>query len=420
MDSKAAAQALPARAEKPRKKHMNDSNNILLAKTGKIDGEPVFCITLEKAGIYRGKQRYTVNELPDLGATVSPEVEVARWLLVRGADPADQMAVRYPKGQGFPLELQFQGKPHIMLMNPNVTTLADAAHLYDTGGDLFRPQKLVSQEEYAAMLDASAATPFSQLLADQELAIRCNDKIGTETRKRLKREAGIVLDDYPMRWRNERAAELLEDAAKWEDGRKCRRPDDIWKDTKHLDKAAYGAAMAAKLRWQAARELAGERITREEAMAKDHEGNLMRLPLRAWIQRRIDRGATLIEACRVRIKHEAAIEARKEAAKEAEQVANAAAWEFFNTEREKARQGLPSAIKLGQTSFLFGGKWRSCHDRWTWRDYALAANADPMEYIQDVGATPADLDTEFGAKNDESDFAESHADDESDFGEGHE
>jgi hypothetical protein len=89
------------------------------------------CITLEKAGIYRRKQRYTVNEIPDLGATVSPEVEVARWLLLRGADPSDQMAVRYPKGQGVPLELEFQGKPDILLMNPHVTTLAGAAHLYD-------------------------------------------------------------------------------------------------------------------------------------------------------------------------------------------------------------------------------------------------------------------------------------------------
>jgi hypothetical protein len=44
-------------------------------------------------------------------------------------------------------------------------------------------------------------------------------------------------------------------------------------------------------------------------MAKDYELNLMRLPLRAWIQRRIDKGATLIEACRARLEHEAAKEA---------------------------------------------------------------------------------------------------------------
>src|SRR5215469_13648539 len=93
------------------------------------DKEGHLCITLEKAGIYRGKQRYTVNEIPDLGATVSPEVEAARWLLVRGADPSDQMAVKYPKGQGFPLQLQFQGKPDVLLMNTHITTLADAAHL---------------------------------------------------------------------------------------------------------------------------------------------------------------------------------------------------------------------------------------------------------------------------------------------------
>jgi hypothetical protein len=37
---------------------MNNSNNTLPAKTGKINGEPAYCITLEKAGIYRGKQRW--------------------------------------------------------------------------------------------------------------------------------------------------------------------------------------------------------------------------------------------------------------------------------------------------------------------------------------------------------------------------
>src|SRR5262249_24842160 len=124
------------------------------------------------------------------------------------------------------------------------------------------------------------------------------------------------------------------------------------------------------------------------------EVNLLRLPLRAWIQGRIDKGATLTEACRARFEHEAAKEANKNAAEEAEQAANAAAWEFFHAERDKARQGLPSVIKLGQDSFQHGGKWGICSHKWTLRDRALAANVDPMEYFQDEGAAPADLDAD--------------------------
>jgi hypothetical protein len=352
------------------------------------DKEGHLYVTLEKAGIYRGKQRYTVNEIPELGATVSPEIEAARWLLLRGADPMDQMAVSYPKGQGVTVELEIQGKPEIVLINPNVTTLAEAAHLFRTHEFALLPLTLVSQAEFEANLDKSFAE------SQRDLATKWDDKIGAETRRRLKAEAGILIEDYLDKSRNECAANLQKEAAKWQDCPKYWRPDDDWKNTKHLSKAAYSAAMAAKLRWQAARVLAGERFTIEEAMAKDYEVNLMRLSLRAWIQRRIDKGATLIEACRARLDHEAAKATEAAAKAKAEQAANAAAWEFFNTEREKARQGLPSAIKLGQESFEYGGKWRVCIHKWTWRDYALANNEDPMKYVQGVGADPADLDKE--------------------------
>jgi hypothetical protein len=161
--------------------------------------------------------------------------------------------------------------------------------------------------------------------------------------------------------------------------------------------------MAAKLWWVAGRVLQGlddrpiwrnSVENRAEFMAKDYEVNLMRLPLRAWIQRRIDKGATLIEACRAWLEHEAAKATKAAAKAKTEWAAKVAAWEFFNTEREKARQGLQSAIKLGQGSFLHGGKWRVCSHKWTWRDYALANNEDPMKYVREVGADPADLDKE--------------------------
>jgi hypothetical protein len=67
------------------------------------------------------------------------------------------------------------------------------------------------------------------------------------------RQLAFDWSDYFDKWRNERAAELQAEAAKWEDGRNYWRPDDVWQKTKHLDKAAYGAAMATLLRWQADR-----------------------------------------------------------------------------------------------------------------------------------------------------------------------
>jgi hypothetical protein len=92
-DERYGAEASPRKKrgqpiQSPNNNIIMNNDKILPAKTGEIDGEPAYCITLEKAGIYRGKQRYTVNEIPDLSATVSPEVEVALWLLLRGADPA--------------------------------------------------------------------------------------------------------------------------------------------------------------------------------------------------------------------------------------------------------------------------------------------------------------------------------------------
>jgi hypothetical protein len=371
------------------------------------------CITLEKAGIYRGKQRYTVNEIPDLGATVSPEVEAARWLLVRGADPMDHMAVRYPAGQGYALELTHYptGETETILINPNTTTLANAAHLFRTNGwfTLLPLTRIVSEAEFEAILNK----PFTEGRPDA--ATKWDDKIGAETRRRLKAEAGILIEDYFDKWRNELAARLQEEAVKWEDGRKYWRPDGIWKDTKHLGKAAYGTAMAAKLRWEAGRVLEGladsrtafccSAEIRADFMAKNYELNLMRLPLRKWIQRRIDKGATLIEACRARIEHKAAKATKAAAKAKTEEAAKVAAWEFFNTEREKARQGLQSAIKLGQESFLHGGKWRVCSHKWTWRDYALANNEDPMKYVREVGADPADLDKE------QADLDKEHLDD---------
>jgi hypothetical protein len=57
-------------------------------------------ITLTKAGLYRGKMRYAVEEIPELSVTTIPEVEAARWFICKGADPAGTMLVKYPEGDG--------------------------------------------------------------------------------------------------------------------------------------------------------------------------------------------------------------------------------------------------------------------------------------------------------------------------------
>jgi hypothetical protein len=57
--------------------------------------EAIIC-TLEKAGLYRNKERYTIKEIPEIGATVIPEVETARWYLLRGEDPEREIIFRYP------------------------------------------------------------------------------------------------------------------------------------------------------------------------------------------------------------------------------------------------------------------------------------------------------------------------------------
>jgi hypothetical protein len=50
--------------------------------------------TLEPAGSYRGKKRFTIKELPEIGATVHPWLEVARWYLLRGEAPETPITFR--------------------------------------------------------------------------------------------------------------------------------------------------------------------------------------------------------------------------------------------------------------------------------------------------------------------------------------
>jgi len=247
-------------------------------------------ITLEKAGIYRGKQRFTIAEIPELGTSVTPEVDAARWLLTRGADPADRMLLKYPEGCGYVL-----GPPRFGDENSGVfpityreweMNLADAAHLYRCWG-AGKPDRLVSEEEYEASIDRYAPNV-------PQLACKENDKIGQETRKQLRRQ-GILIEDYFDKWRNERAAELQAEAAKWEDGRNYWRPDYIWRKTKHFDKAAYGAAMAALLRWQGDRVLRDlDPCERAELRAKEIELGLEKQS--KFEKDRIEKGRTLVEA----------------------------------------------------------------------------------------------------------------------------
>ncbi len=50
--------------------------------------------TLEPAGLYRGEKRFTIKELPEIGATVHPWREAARWYLLKGEDPETPITFR--------------------------------------------------------------------------------------------------------------------------------------------------------------------------------------------------------------------------------------------------------------------------------------------------------------------------------------
>jgi hypothetical protein len=142
-------------------------------------------------------------------------------------------------------------------------------------------------------------------------------KIGAETRRKLKRELGLRIQDFCERYaaeaqaaedayREDTAAKLEEKAAKWEDGRLYWRERAEWSQTKHLDKPTYRAAMATKLRWQAAvfRE-EGRHTTRGEDRVKDFDLNLLRPEkLTAFERKRIEKSISNGIA-----EHEARVEA---------------------------------------------------------------------------------------------------------------
>jgi hypothetical protein len=55
---------------------------------------PTIRCTLEPALPYRGKKRYIIIEIPELGATVHPRLEAARCYLLRGHDPETPISFR--------------------------------------------------------------------------------------------------------------------------------------------------------------------------------------------------------------------------------------------------------------------------------------------------------------------------------------
>jgi hypothetical protein len=252
-----------------------------------MDEVPTHTITLEKAGLYRGKQRYTIAEIPELGTSVAPEVDAARWLLLRRADPDDTMLLKYPKSCGYVLELPRFREDSVLATSFTYRewemSLAEASHLYRCEY-MGRPDRLVSEEEY----EANGYSPTYPQLATKQ-----NDKIGQETRKQLRRQ-GILTEDYFDKWRNERAAELQAQAARWEAGEGW-LPYAVWKGGEE-DRRTYRAAMAALLRWQADRVLhdldPGDRV---ELRAKEIELGLTKQS--KFEEHRIEKGRTLVEAC---------------------------------------------------------------------------------------------------------------------------
>jgi hypothetical protein len=362
-------------------------------------------ITLTKAGSFRGKARYAMEEIPELSVTTIPEVEAARWFIHNGADPAGTMLVKYPEGDGraatfdewcsvaqdlmfipervsYTVEIKPNGPREEWIMPPNlddeklkfatkylpefgfyktagewnalsdarkaeeiytlwrhrsivietttwmrkhkrdlggrtlyrvvpqhlrrlaaperypvwIDTLANWAHLFKMPRWGHRPIKLVSAAEYDAYVEMDARW------SAEPVTTAYDTKIGAETRKKLKRELGLRIQDFCERYaaeaqaaedayRADAAAKLEEEAAKWEDGRLHWRERAEWSRTKHLDRPTYGAAMATKLRWQAAvlRE-EGRHTTRGEDRVKDFDLNLLRPEkLTAFERKRIEK-----------------------------------------------------------------------------------------------------------------------------------
>jgi hypothetical protein len=198
-----------------------------------LPDKPVYTITLEKAGRYHGKFRYTVGELPDLGATVTPELEAARWYILRGADPADEMRVKKPD--------EADGED-------DVNSLAAWAGLYtytDPDGSAIRGRPWTLWISKAVKADPQAAR-------DARAAWFGNKKAGIETRSILKRELGLTVQAYIDAWREERAAEWDEKASWWlADKRYARKGSGMTNEQ-------YARAKFDLLSWQADRVRARE------------------------------------------------------------------------------------------------------------------------------------------------------------------
>jgi hypothetical protein len=58
---------------------------------------PALRATIRPAGVRRGKVNYTVDELPEIGRTILPEIEAARWYLLRGEHPKRKIDITYPE-----------------------------------------------------------------------------------------------------------------------------------------------------------------------------------------------------------------------------------------------------------------------------------------------------------------------------------
>jgi hypothetical protein len=149
--------------------------------------EAIIC-TLEKAGLYRNKKRYTMKELPDIGATVNPQVEAARWYLLRGEDPEREIIFRYPGWRE-------KRKPQMVTLfprGPGYPVQIESPFLYTKPRE---PRKYVKTN-----LGTASYLYFTKAL--REALPRVVDawmvKIGNETRAKLKKEKGITLDFYEM------------------------------------------------------------------------------------------------------------------------------------------------------------------------------------------------------------------------------
>jgi hypothetical protein len=221
-------------------------------------------LTLVPAGMYRDRKKYRVKEVPEIGATVQPALEAARWFLSRGEHPERQMVLTgpyiAPPPPDHPKFKSYNPKGHIQYCK-----LGDAAELWT----------------------AAPRGKTDDMTTEQ--------RIGKLTRQAL-RKAGIDPDViqaaeaerdrlwHAWHWRPW-CEKMTEKADKIESGKwKAVRHDSQYRLTQHLDSKTYARLKVEQYRRQIAARMEGRLpdLATELQIAVETEMRPLPKPLAKW------------------------------------------------------------------------------------------------------------------------------------------